>query len=81
MGRVTLDGVGVDGVSVTLGTGQSASTSDGGHFRFDNVAADRVTLTLSGLPSSAAVVNDPVVSTFFCTGGTHTVNFNYYSGS
>ncbi len=80
VGRVAVDGVGIDGMAVTLNTGQSTSTSDGGHFRFDNVAGDRVTLTLSGLPSSAAFVTGPVISTFSCTGGTHTVRFNF-SGS
>lgn len=80
VGQVAVNGVGIDGVSVTLSTGQSTSTSDGGHFRFDNVAGDRVTLTLSGLPSSLAIVTGPVISTISCTGGTHTVRFNF-SGS
>lgn len=76
VGRVTVDGVGIDGVSVTLSTGQSTSTSDGGHFRFDNVAGDRVTLTLTGLPSSLAIVTGPAIYTISCNGGTHTVGFN-----
>ena len=78
VGSVAVDGVGIDGVSVTLSTGQSTSTSDGGHFRFDNVVGDRITLTLTGLPSSASFVTGPVISTISCTsGGTHTVRFNF----
>lgn len=80
VGSVAVDGVGIDGVSVTLSTGQSTSTSDGGHFRFDNVAGDRITLTLTGLPSTLAIVADPVVTTISCTGGTHTIELQLHSG-
>jgi len=76
VGRVAVDGVGIDGVSVTLSTGQSTTTGDGGHFRFDNVAGDRVTLTLTGLPSSASFVTGPAATTFSCTGGIVTINFS-----
>ena len=68
IGRVAVEGLGIDGVSVTLSTGQSSTTSGGGHFRFDNVRGGTVTLTLAGLPADATFDLAPAALTMACDG-------------
>lgn len=76
VGRVAVDGVGIDGVSVTLSTGQSTRTSNGGHFRFDNVEGPSVTLAITGLPSNAAFDHTLNAVTVAPCDGTVTINFS-----
>ena len=47
-GRVRIEAVGLDGVTVSLSNGASTTTSGGGNYRFDNVAAGTFTVTISG---------------------------------
>ena len=47
-GRVLIEDVGLDGVTVSLSNGASTTTSGGGNYRFDNVAAGTFTVTISG---------------------------------
>ena len=37
MGQVSIEGMGIDGVSVNLSNGASTTTAGGGTYRFDNV--------------------------------------------
>ena len=67
-GRVTVDRVGVDGLTVTLDTGQSAATSGGGKFRFDRVEGTTVIMTVSGLPTTAALDHETGKTVFTCSG-------------
>lgn len=53
-GQVTIEGMGVAGVSVTLSSGESTATDANGNFRFDNVEGGTVTMTITGgYPSDA----------------------------
>ena len=53
-GGVTMEGRGLDGVSVTLSNGTTASTTTGGSFRFDGVAPGTYEVSISGYPAHAA---------------------------
>ena len=50
IGTVSIEGTGVDGVTVTLEGTTSTTTSAGGAYRFDNVDAGIQTVTISRLP-------------------------------
>ena len=52
-GTVTVEGEGLDGVSVSLGGGGSgsATTSGGGNYSFPNLEAGQYTVTISGFPA------------------------------
>ncbi len=50
-GRVTVEGAGVDGVLATLGTGATATSANGGFFRFDQLPLAAYTVTISGFPN------------------------------
>ena len=75
VGQVSIEGVGIDGVAVTLSTGRSITTSGGGKFRFDNVEGDTVTLTISGFPSDATFDATSIAVITSCD-GTVTINFS-----
>ena len=54
-GQVSIEGQGVDGVTVTLsGGGATAMTSGGGAYRFTDVEGGTYTVTISGYPSDAS---------------------------
>ena len=54
-GQVSIEGQGVDGVTVTLsGGGATATTSGGGAYRFTDVEGGTYTVTISGYPSDAS---------------------------
>lgn len=52
-GTVTVEGAGLDGVTVTLGGGGAgtATTSGGGNYSFPNLEAGNYTVTISGFPA------------------------------
>ena len=52
-GEVTIDGHGVDGVTVSLSNGATASTTSGS-FRFDGIAPGTYRVSISGYPAHAA---------------------------
>ncbi len=53
-GQVSIEGQGVDGVTVTLSDGKSATTAGGGSYRFAGVEGGTYTVTISGYPSDAS---------------------------
>lgn len=75
-GQVTIEGMGVSGVFVTLSTGDSTATDANGFFRFDNVEGEQVSVTLANLPPDATFDSSPTTATFPCAGQLITINFN-----
>ena len=65
-GRVTIEGQGIDGITVTLSGGTTATTAGGGNYRFNKVEAGDYTITITGYPmggtfdatSTSAVLDD-----------------------
>ena len=53
-GQVSIEGMGIDGVSVNLSSGASTTTAGGGTYRFDGVEAGAYTVTISGFPADAS---------------------------
>ncbi|MCY3676104.1 MAG: hypothetical protein F4Z31_12330 [Gemmatimonadetes bacterium] len=76
VGHVSIDGVGIDGLVVTLDNGDSTTSAGGGHFHFDNVEGPSVTLAISGLPSNAAFDHTLYAVTVAPCDGTVTINFS-----
>ncbi len=52
-GRVTIEAEGIDGITVTLSGGATATTAGGGTYRFDNVEAGDHTITITGFPQGS----------------------------
>ena len=74
-GLVSIEGQGVDGVSVTLSNGGSAITANGGMYRFDNVEAGAYTVTISDYPDDASFNQTSAAAAIATDGETITVNF------
>jgi hypothetical protein len=74
-GLVSIEGQGIDGVSVTLSNGASASTANGGMFRFDGVKAGMYTVTITNYPDDASFDQTSAAATIATDGETVTVNF------
>ena len=74
-GLVSIEGQGVDAVSVTLSNGASATTANGGMFRFDGVEAGAYTVTISNYPADASFDQTSAAATIANDGETVTVNF------
>ena len=74
-GLVSIEGQGIDGVSVTLSNGASASTANGGMFRFDGVEAGAYTVTITNYPDDASFDQTSAAATIATDGETVTVNF------
>ena len=53
-GKVMVESQGIDGATVTLNTGVSATTASGGAFSFQEVDAGAYTVTLSNFPEDAS---------------------------
>ncbi len=75
VGTVSIEGTGVDGVSVNLSNGNSTTTSGGGSYRFDNVEGGAYTVTISGFPSDATFDATSAAATISSAGQSVTVNF------
>ncbi|MYG36126.1 MAG: hypothetical protein F4205_11595 [Gemmatimonadetes bacterium] len=75
-GQVSIERVGIAGVSVTLSTGHSTATNANGHFRFDNIEGGSITITISGplIPPDATFDRTPTTTTVTCVGAI-VVNF------
>jgi hypothetical protein len=74
-GQVTVEGMGVEGVLITLSTGESAATDQNGNFRFDNVEGETVTISISGFPSEATFDQTSATAAIPCDGNIITINF------
>ena len=75
VGQVSIEGMGVDGVSVSLSNGASTATAGGGNYRFDNVEQGSYTVTISGIPADASFDATSAPASIGDTGGTVTVDF------
>ena len=75
VGRVLIEGLGIDGVSVSLSNGASTATAGGGNYRFDNVEQGSYTVTISGFPADASFDRTSADVTIGNDGETVTVDF------
>ena len=76
VGQVSIEGTGIDGVSVNLSNGSSSTTSGGGNYRFDDVAGGAYTVTISGYPSDATFDATSATVSISSAGQSATVNFS-----
>ena len=74
-GLVSIEGQGIDGVSVTLSNGATVTTANGGMFRFDGVEAGAYTVTISNTPDDASFNQTSAAATIATDGENVTVNF------
>ncbi len=74
-GQVSIEGTGIDGVSVNLSNGQSQTTSGGGNYRFDNVEGGAYTVTISGYPGDATFDATSQAATIASADQSITLNF------
>ena len=75
VGQVSIEGMGVDGVTVSLSNGASTATAGGGNYRFDTVEQGSYTVTISGFPADASFDATSAPANIGDTGGTVTVDF------
>ena len=75
-GQVSIEGQGIDGVTVALSTGASTSTAGGGRFSFANVAAGSYTVTISNFPADASFSSTAQPTAITSNGQTAVVNFS-----
>ncbi len=75
VGTVSIEGTGIDGVSVNLSNGNTTTTAGGGSYRFDNVEGGAYTVTISGFPSDATFDATSAAATISSAGQSVTVNF------
>ena len=75
MGQVSIEGMGIDGVSVNLSNGASTTTAGGGTYRFDSVEAGAYTVTISGFPADASFDATSAAATIPESGGSVTLDF------
>ena len=74
-GQVSIEGMGIDGVSVNLSNGASTTTAGGGTYRFDGVEAGAYTVTISGFPADASFDATSAPATIPEAGGSVTLDF------
>ena len=75
-GQVSVEGDGADGITVTLSSGETATTASGGMFRFDDVEAGTYTVTISNFPDDASFPQASAPATLADDGEVVTVNFS-----
>lgn len=75
-GQVTIEGMGVGGVLITLSTGESTATDQNGSYRLDNVEGETVTIAISGFPLEAIFDQTSATVAIPCDGNIITINFN-----
>jgi hypothetical protein len=75
-GLVTIEGTGQSGVTVTLSSGQSATTDASGSFSFSGVAAGAYDVTISGFPADASFTATQKSAVIATAGQTVQVNFS-----
>ena len=74
-GKVTIEGRGLERVTVSLSNGTFATTTTGGSFRFDGIAPGTYKVSISGYPAHASFVTTAKSVTFGTDGGLATVAF------
>ena len=75
VGQVSIEGMGIDGVTVSLSNGASTATAGGGNYRFDTVDQGSYTVTISGFPADASFDATSAPANIGESGGTVTVDF------
>lgn len=75
IGTVSIEGMGVDGITVTLEGTTSTTTAGGGAYRFDNVNEGMHTVTISGLPLGSEFT-ELSASIILDAGQTQVLDFN-----
>ena len=75
VGQVSIEGMGADGVTVSLSNGASTATAGGGNYRFDTVEQGSYTVTISGFPADASFDQTSAPASIGDTGGTVPVDF------
>ncbi len=75
VGRVSIKGMGMDGISVSLSNGASTATAGGGCYRIDDLEPGSYTVTISGYPADARFDQTSAQVTIGDHGGTVTVDF------
>ena len=75
-GTVTVDGTGLDGVTISLGSGATVTTSGGGSYAFNSVMAGTHTVTISGFPPEADFPQATGTATISTSGQTVVVDFS-----
>ncbi len=76
LGKVMVEGEGLDGVSVSLSNGSSQMTSGGGSYRFDGVEGGTYTVSITGYPADAAFDAATGSATIASAGQSVTVDFS-----
>ncbi len=76
IGTVSIEGMGVADVTVTLDGTISITTGEDGTFRFDGVPEGVHTVTISGLPPHAEFEMSSATATIATSGGTVTIDFS-----
>ncbi len=76
LGKVMVEGEGLDGVSVSLSNGSSQVTSGGGSYRFDGVEAGTYAVSITGYPADAAFDAATGSATIASAGQSVTVDFS-----
>ena len=74
-GDVTIEGRGLEGVTVSLSNGTTATTTTGGSFRFDGIAPGTYEVVISGYPAHASFGATSMPVTVGSDGGLGTVAF------
>jgi len=75
-GQVTIEGQGIDGITVTLGSGDTATTKGGGAYRFDGVEAGNHAITISNFPAGGSFTASSASATLSNADEVVTVNFS-----
>ena len=75
-GQVSIEGRGVDGVTVTMSTGAATTTTNGGRFSFASVDGGTYTVTISSYPAEASFGSTSQPATIATDGQTATVYFD-----
>ena len=74
-GQVSIEGQGIDGVTVTLDGGTTFTTSGGGAYRFDDLEVGIYTITISNYPADASFDTASASTTLSSDGEVVTVSF------
>ena len=75
-GQVTVEGQGIDGVTVALSTGTSTTTASGGLFLFTDVDNGTYTVTISNFPVDVSFTSTFLPATITTGGLRATLNFS-----
>jgi hypothetical protein len=73
---VTIEGTAASGVTVSLSSGQTATTDGSGQYTFSDVSAGAYTVTISGFASDATFPSTSQAATISSAGQVVTVNFD-----